>query len=118
MKEISELIKNVEFICCDFQKVENNFNHDDFIYMDPPYVPEVKNGFVNYSSSGFNENIHKTLFKFTNQLKCKFIMSNSNTELVKTELKNHVFIEIEARRAINSKNPESKVNELIIHNLK
>lgn len=117
LKEINKLIKNVEFICCDFQKVGRDFNADDFVYMDPPYVPEVKNGFVNYSPNGFNENIHKILFNFTNQLKCKFVMSNSNTELVKTELKNHVMIEIEARRAINSKNPQSKVKELIIHNL-
>ena len=54
LKKISELIKDVEFICCDFENT-TNIQDDDFVYMDPPYVPEKKCGFVSYSKDGFTE---------------------------------------------------------------
>ena len=48
--KVSELIKDVNFICCDFESLFANFfiknmNKNDFIYMDPPYVPEKKKWF-------------------------------------------------------------------------
>ena len=46
----------------------------------------------------------------------KFVMSNSNVELVIESFKNYKKKEIIARRAINSKNPASVTSELIIYN--
>ena len=84
--------------------------------MDPPYVPEKKGGFVNYNSSGFTKEKHEALFKICNNLKCKWILSNSNTDTVKQSLKKFNIQEIIARRAINCNNPEAKTKELIIFN--
>jgi len=115
LKQVSELIKDVEFICCDFEKVKN-IKDDDFVYMDPPYVPEKKAGFVSYNKTGFVKEKHEALFKICNYMKCKWVLSNSNTETVKDALKNFNIQEIDARRAINSKNPAAKTKEVIIYN--
>ncbi len=120
-KKASELIKNVKFICCDFESLFANFfikniNKNDFIYMDPPYVPEKKNGFVSYSKDGFTKEKHDKLFDMCNKLNCKFLMSNSNTDMVRNNLKKFNINEILARRAINSKNPNATTTELLIKN--
>ena len=41
-------------------------------------------------------------------------MSNSDTEKVRKEFSNYDIVQIKCRRAINSKKPESSVNEVII----
>tara|TARA_B100000519_G_C14260734_1_gene447730 strand:+ start:11469 stop:12296 length:828 start_codon:yes stop_codon:yes gene_type:complete len=115
LKKVSELIKDVEFICCDFEDVKN-IKKGDFVYMDPPYVPEKKNGFVSYSKNGFVKEKHEALFKLCNDMKCKWVLSNSNTDTVKEALKKFNIEEIDARRAINSKNPAAKTKEVIIYN--
>ena len=43
-------------------------------------------------------------------------MSNSNVLLIKSTFKKYDITEVIAKRAINSKNPESKTTELIIKN--
>ena len=84
--------------------------------MDPPYVPEKKNGFVSYSKDGFTKEKHDKLFDMCNKLNCKFLMSNSNTDMVRNNLKKFNINEILARRAINSKNPNATTTELLIKN--
>jgi len=115
LKNISELIKDVKFICCDFEDVKN-IKKNDFVYMDPPYVPSQKNGFVNYSKIGFVQEKHEALFKKCIKMKCKWMLSNSNTETVKNALENFNIEEITARRAINSTNPSATAKEVIIYN--
>ena len=120
-EKVSKLIKNVRFICIDFEDLFPNFfikniNENDFIYMDPPYVPEKKNGFVSYSKDGFTKEKHDKLFEMCNNLNCKFLMSNSSTETVRKKLKKFIQSIIWARRSINSKNPEAKTIELLIKN--
>jgi DNA adenine methylase len=115
LKNVSELIKNVEFICCDFEDIKK-IKKGDFVYMDPPYVPVKKGGFVSYSKVGFTKEKHEALFKLCNDMKCKWALSNSNTEIVRENLNNHTIEEITARRAINSTNPAATVKEVIIYN--
>jgi len=114
-EKVSQLIKDVTFICKDFEDVKIS-SKKDFVYMDPPYVPEKKNSFTAYSKVGFTEDKHNALFDKCIKMKCKWVMSNSNTEPVKEKLKKFTIKEIEARRAINSKNPAAKTKEVIIYN--
>jgi DNA adenine methylase len=117
LEQVSELIQNVIFECCDFSKSMNtHFNENDFIYLDPPYVPEKENSFTGYTKHGFEKDKHVLLFQFFKKCKGYIMMSNSNTELVKTTFKQYELTEIVAKRAINSKNPESKTMELIVKN--
>ena len=75
--------------------------------------------FVNYVTDGFDLNMHKLLFDETIKLdekKVKFLMSNSKVEMVTEKFKEYNCQDILARRAINSKNPESTTIELLIQN--
>jgi DNA adenine methylase len=116
---ISKLIKNVEFLCLDFNDSLKTIKKLDFVYLDPPYVPENKNSFVNYNKEGFGEEQHKNLFDIVNNLKknINFVLNNSNVELVLESFKKFNINEISAKRAINSKNPEATTKEVIITNM-
>jgi DNA adenine methylase len=117
---ISELIKSVNFIHSDFSESMDNIKDGDFVYLDPPYVPENKKSFVKYVSNGFGDDFHKQLFekikKIDSEMNIKFVMSNSGVDYVKESFKDYECEEITARRAINSKNPESTTTEVIIYN--
>lgn len=116
---ISSLIKNVIFKVSDFKSsIKDEYESDDFIYLDPPYAPENNKSFVSYNEDGFGIEQHKNLFKLCNELETNFLMSNSDVELVKDNFDKDVFeIEtISCKRSINSKKPGSKSNELLIKN--
>ena len=119
LDNISDLIKDVVFECCDFNISINKVKKKDFVYLDPPYVPEKKTSFVGYNLNGFDLENHNKLFKHILNLKdkkIKFVLSNSKTDLVLDSFKDYQKEDIIAKRAINSKNPDSKVTELIIYN--
>jgi len=114
MKELSEKIKNINIECCDYKNVfDKEFNQNDLIYFDPPYMKENSNSFVSYQKNEFNS---IELFEGINKIndKTNWIMSNSNCNDIKEYFNNHNIIELVARRAINSKKPDSKTIELLI----
>lgn len=115
---ISDLIKNVNFICADFENSIKNVLPGDFVYLDPPYAPENSTSFVKYVAGGFNLENHIQLFNDIKNMdkKVNFVLSNSNVELVLNNFKEYNIEQVLARRAINSKNPESKAMEVIIYN--
>ena len=121
LDKICELIRNVSFKCLDFRESIKSVKKDDFVYLDPPYAPESKTSFVGYTSDGFNLEMHNKLFDDIINLdkaniNIKFVMSNANVDFVKERFKNYKCQEINARRAINSKKPQSVTTELIIGN--
>lgn len=114
---ISELIKDVEFIHCDFSSSIKNVKKGDFVYLDPPYAPENDKSFVGYVADGFGLKMHNSLFDSIKKLKnVKFVMSNAKVELVTDNFKEYNCEDIIARRAINSKKPGSTTTEVIIYN--
>jgi DNA adenine methylase len=117
LDNISELIKDVEFIHSDFSNSMKNIKDGDFAYFDPPYAPENNKSFVNYVSDGFNIEMHNNLFyQIKNMGNVKFVLSNAKVSLVLNEFAGYNIEDIIARRAINSKNPESVTTEVIIYN--
>ncbi len=146
LQEVHELIQGVIFTHCDFsvslQRCINNCinnciddsnvnssnvnssnvaNSVDFIYIDPPYAPENRKSFVGYNKDGFDLTQHIKLFTLCKELntkKIKFIMSNSDVDLIKEHFQSEIYnIQyITAKRSINSKKPGSKTKEVIIKN--
>ena len=128
--EIHDLIQNVEFKCCDFRSslllcLKNSDVGIDFIYLDPPYVPENATSFVKYNENGFNKESHLDLFNLIHDLtkiNKKIMMSNSDVSLVRENFiendfkKKYNITSILCKRAINAKNPEAKAKEVIIKN--
>ena len=114
---ISDLIKNVKFIKSDFRISFNNVSPGDFVYIDPPYVPETSKSFVGYVIDGFSEEMHEALFNIVSELKeIKFVMNNSRVPRVINFFKNYTYDVVNARRAINSLKPNSTTTEVIIYN--
>lgn len=116
---ISDLIKDVIFISTDFRESIQNATPYDFVYLDPPYVPEDINSFVAYTKDGFDIKTHKHLFKLTKKLskkKIKFSMSNANVDFVNKTFKIFYIKSVHAKRSINSKNPGATTKDVLIQN--
>jgi len=114
---ISDLIKDVEFKQSSFIDSIKYIKKSDFAYFDPPYVPEKSTSFVKYVEDGFNLETHQLLFNEIKKLgNIKFVMSNAKVELVTNNFKEYNCEDIIARRAINSKKPDSTTTEVIIYN--
>lgn len=114
---ISDLIKDVEFVNCDFTESIKNVKDGDFVYLDPPYAPENSNSFVGYVADGFSLEMHELLFNEIKMLEdVKFVMSNAKVDLVVDNFKEYNCDDIVARRAINSKKPGSTTIEVIVYN--
>jgi len=121
LDEIHELIQNVIFECSDFNITLNNIEQNDYVYLDPPYAPETETSFVGYTANGFNIENHNNLFNLIHKLTetdIKLMLSNSDVSLVRDNFKNDKYniTSILCKRTINSKNPDSKVKEVIIKN--
>jgi DNA adenine methylase len=114
---VSDLIQGVEFSCQDVQIALLGVGGADFIYLDPPYAPETATSFVGYTADGFSLEMHQNLFtRLKNLSPIKFLMSNADVPLVKDAFPGYQKAIISARRAINSKKPESRTNEVLIWN--
>ena len=123
---ISASIQPVQFTSGDFSTTLDaavqSQDKQDFIYLDPPYTPIKAASFVNYTKSGFDENQHRTLFDYMNQLSSHstILMSNSNADMVLNAFQSNPLLTttyIDARRAINAKNPGKKVKEVLVGNV-
>ena len=118
---ISELLQKVTFHWCDFSTGFDNITDDNnFIYLDPPYAPENDKSFVGYTKDGFDSEQHKKLFTFTNDISNDnmIMMSNANVPLIRDHLSvdDFNYEVVSCRRAINSKDPSAKTEEVIITN--
>lgn len=121
IKEVSLLLKDVVFTNCSFNDALSKITGNDFVYLDPPYAPENETSFVSYTSDGFNLDNHKALFKLCADMKgknVKLLMSNAEVKLVKDVFQSPTFTTkiISCRRAIHSKEPGTRTNEVLIMN--
>ena len=121
--KLSKLIENVEFVNKSFEELLENVQIGDFVYLDPPYSPEKKESFVEYTNDGFDDCQHEKLFALCKKLNNKhvqFTMSNSSTEFVldNFRLDMYTVTTISCKRCINSKKPASRTDEVIIQSTK
>ena len=121
LNEIKELIKDVIFESCDFNKSLNKIESNDYVYLDPPYAPETNNSFVGYTKDGFDIDNHINLFKLIHKLTendKKIMLSNADVSLVRENFTNEKYktLSVLCKRSINSKNPDAKAKEVIIKN--
>ena len=116
---VSKLIQGVVFTVSHFRESLGRVSKGDFVYLDPPYAPKDAKSFVSYTSSGFGPDDHKALFDACKVLPA-FTMSNADVPLVRDAFKEPGYTTqvISCRRAINSKEPDSKTNEVLIQSAK
>uniref|UniRef100_A0A6C0J5V4 site-specific DNA-methyltransferase (adenine-specific) n=1 Tax=viral metagenome TaxID=1070528 RepID=A0A6C0J5V4_9ZZZZ len=115
IRAVSLLIQNVVFTTASFSDSLSKVVAGDFVYLDPPYAGT---SFVSYTADGFTVDNHATLFGLCSNLDAKFLMSNADVEDVRNAFPAPRYTTkiINCRRAINSKNPEARVNEVLITN--
>ena len=121
IRAVSEIIKDVVFTSCSFSDSLAKVVSGDFVYLDPPYAPENETSFVSYTSDGFNLDNHKMLFKLCADMKAKnvkMLMSNADVKFVKDAFPSPDYTTkiINCRRAIHSKTPDARTNEVLITN--
>jgi DNA adenine methylase len=120
IRHVSTLIKDVVFTVQDFRDVLESVVPGDFVYLDPPYVPETATSFVGYTADGFGLENHEALFQRCHDMTAlgvKLLMSNAEVPLVLEAFPEPYQTKIiSCRRAIHSKEPGSKTNEVLIMN--
>lgn len=96
---------------------------DDFLYLDPPYVPETGTSFTAYNVDGFGPAAHTALFEALDGLTdrappVRFLLSNSAMPAVLEAFPapRYKTKQLLARRAIHSKSPGSTTTEVLIWN--
>jgi len=121
--EISRAVQHVIFTHCDYKVALDQIVPGDFVYMDPPYVPENPTSFVGYTKAGFSKNDHMDLFAKCRQMteqgeNKKWLMSNANVIYLREvfSLNIYHFQPIVCKRSINSKNPSATASEVFIWN--
>lgn len=119
----SYLLKETDIRCADFSEVLRHVKSGDFVYFDPPYVPlNETSAFTYYTKNGFDLNLQIKLRDLCDKLNSKgikFLLSNSNTDIVKDLYKSYEKIEVFASRNINANpNGRGKIVELLIRNYK
>ncbi len=118
---VSIALQNTDVICSDFSSVLEYATLGSFVYLDPPYHPlsETSN-FTSYTKDSFGKNEQIRLadvFRELDERNCNVMLSNSDTEFIRSLYKGFDITVVYARRAINSKgNKRSPVSELVIRN--
>ena len=123
LKSVSISFNSVDLFSGDFEKILETCKKDDFVYLDPPYLPPInKKLFTDYTRLGFDITDHQRLFrqmKFLDELECKFLLSNSTNQVVADMYKDagYTVNTVLARRSINC-NPDGrgKIKELLVYN--
>lgn len=119
---VSDYLKTIKIYNQDFEKICNLAQENDFVYLDPPYIPQDNNkkAFTSYTRNGFNKNDHERLanvFYRLDKKGVKVLLSNHNTEYINELFKNYKREIIQASRHINSDGTKrNKVEELLIYN--
>ena len=126
--KISELLKNVEIKCGDFEKCEKFIDSNTFVYIDPPYRPlTTSSSFTSYSKEQFDDNDQVRLGKFIDRLNdkgAKIVLSNSDPKNINKKdnffddlYQKYNIKRINAKRMINSKGTSrGNVTELLVAN--
>jgi DNA adenine methylase len=105
--ECSELLRinDVEILCDIYKNITSKCENNDFVYFDPPYFPTSKtSNFTDYTKESFGILEHNELakeFERLSQVGSKVVLSNSNSEYVKTLYRKFDAIKIKSTRNIN-----------------
>jgi DNA adenine methylase len=105
----------------DFRSILDLARPGDFVYLDPPYHPLSKtSSFAAYTPEGFGEHDQRALSEVCRMLDekgCMFLLSNSNTPLIRELYRDFNIREVLATRRINSKGCQrGPIGELLVMN--
>ena len=108
----------ITLLCGDFADAVATAQPGDFVYFDPPYHSADNTNFTGYQAGGFGEEEQRRLRDLFVQLAGRGVLcmlSNSDTQFIRTLYQNYDISILPARRAINAR-PEGRgaVNEVLV----
>ena len=130
LRNLSYLIRNVNFQYGDYKKSEKYVDDNTFVYFDPPYRPlSNTSGFTSYTKEDFNDENQKELakyYKLLDERNAKLMLSNSNPKNTNKDdnffdeiYKGFYINEIFAKRMINANaKGRGEISELLITNFR
>jgi DNA adenine methylase len=105
--DCSDLLRrsDAKILCETYKNITIRCENNDFIYFDPPYFPISKtSNFTDYTKESFGMYEHNELakeFERLNNIGANVILSNSNSEYIKSLYKEYDIIKIKSLRNIN-----------------
>jgi DNA adenine methylase len=119
----SNLLKNVNITCGDFENLKQNIKKDDFVYLDPPYIPlSETSSFTSYTARKNETDAElqirlKYFCDHLNNIGAKFLLSNSSSPIAIELYKDYEIIKVDARRSINRDGKKrGKIKEIMVKN--
>jgi len=119
--ECSYSLKKTTILSGDYKKLIRRIKKNDFVYLDPPYVPLSDTAhFTSYTREKFGENQQIELVEFCKKITKKgalFLLSNSQNKITTELYKDFKCNTIQASRSVAAKASSRKtVNELVVTN--
>ena len=101
----------------EFNKLSNEDKSNLFERLEDNYQMRMNISYRTGYTAGKYEGTNE-LFKLLNNTDASFVMSNSDVELVRTHFQSakYTITTVVCKRLINSKNPDSKTNEVFVMN--
>ncbi|MEX2411863.1 MAG: Dam family site-specific DNA-(adenine-N6)-methyltransferase [Candidatus Paceibacterota bacterium] len=121
--EISTLLKNTTLKNIDFEKVIDDANEGDFVFIDPPYtVNHNNNGFIKYNEMLFSWDDQLRLSNSiisASQRGVSFIMTNADHESIRSLYNDHFETHSLTRNSVmaSKSNFRGKTTELLVKNI-
>lgn len=117
----SAALQSVLIFSGDFRELSTRYDDKTFVYFDPPYVPvSQSSNFTSYTAQGFDAQMQQDLVEcceHIDRVGGRFMLSNSDTPLVRKLWEGFQIETVYASRAINSKaKGRGQVAEVIIRN--
>ncbi len=117
----SEYLQRADLISGDYSKLIEKIGCEDFVYLDPPYVPISDTAhFTSYTKDKFGVKEQEKLAEFCKKIDEKggyFLLSNSDTAFCRDLYSNYNITTIKASRSIAAKGASRKaVSEVIVSN--
>jgi DNA adenine methylase len=111
---------DVSLLNGDFEQAVQRAGKEAFIYFDPPYFAEGKQGFTGYQADGFSAGEQERLrgvFVAAAGRGAKCLLSNSDTGFIRDLYSDFTITAVRAKRAINSDaTGRGSVGEVLIRN--
>ena len=121
LREASAALGAAEIAEADFAVAVAEAGENDFVYLDPPYVPlSGTSSFTSYTENGFGPGEQQRLAEVVQELSmrgCRVLLNNSDTPFVRKLYAEFNIGEALVARSINSNgNGRGAVSELVITN--
>ena len=115
----SKALAKADLLCGDFSKAVDGAGAGDFVFLDSPYAPLNDTTFEAYTKEGFLEEDHRRLANLYRELDargCSVMLTNHNTELIRSLYEGYHIDTVSVKRAINSDASKRTGEEVIITN--